>query len=213
MSRIFIERPIFAWVLAIVVMMTGVGALLALPIAQYPDIAPVRVNVRATYPGANAQTLENSVTQVLEQSLSGLDGLLYFSSQSSARGTASITAVFAKGTSPDVAQVQVQNQIQTALSRLPQQVQQQGVRVTKSAADQLMFVVLYDDKKQPPPAAVCIYEAQGIGGKRMALFPTIWRPTSRIRSRASKASATSPCSAHSTRSASGSIRSGWLRSR
>ncbi|MBA3053369.1 MAG: efflux RND transporter permease subunit [Sphingomonadales bacterium] len=145
MSRIFIERPIFAWVLAIVVMMTGVGALLALPIAQYPDIAPVRVNVRATYPGANAQTLENSVTQVLEQSLSGLDGLLYFSSQSSARGTASITAVFAKGTSPDVAQVQVQNQIQTALSRLPQQVQQQGVRVTKSAADQLMFVVLYDD--------------------------------------------------------------------
>ncbi|MES2492057.1 MAG: multidrug efflux RND transporter permease subunit [Pseudomonadota bacterium] len=148
MSRIFIDRPIFAWVLAIVVMLSGLGALVALPIAQYPDIAPVQINVRANYPGASAQTLENSVTQVLEQSLSGLDGMLYFSSQSSSRGQASVTVIFAKGTDPDVAQVQVQNQIQSAVSRLPQQVQQQGVRVTKSVSDQLMLVGIYDTTDQ-----------------------------------------------------------------
>ncbi|HEX7819961.1 MAG TPA: efflux RND transporter permease subunit [Sphingobium sp.] len=144
MSRIFIDRPIFAWVLAIVVMIAGVGALFSLPIAQYPDIAPTQINVRATYPGANAQTVENSVTQVLEQSLTGLDGLLYFSSQSSSRGQASISAIFRKGTNPDIAQVQVQNQVQAAISRLPTQVQQQGVRVTKSNSDPLLLVAIYD---------------------------------------------------------------------
>ncbi|MEO6255906.1 MAG: efflux RND transporter permease subunit, partial [Sphingomicrobium sp.] len=130
MSRIFIDRPILAWVLAIIVMLAGVGALRALPIEQYPDIAPVNVNVRANYPGASAETVENSVTQILEQQLTGLDGLLYFTAQSSSRGSANITATFAKGTDPDVAQVQVQNKIQTAISRLPQEVQQQGVSVT-----------------------------------------------------------------------------------
>jgi multidrug efflux pump len=144
MSRIFIDRPIFAWVLAIVVMIAGIGALFALPIAQYPDIAPTQINVRATYPGANAQTVENSVTQVLEQSLTGLDGLLYFSSQSNSRGQASIAAIFRKGTNPDIAQVQVQNQVQAAISRLPTQVQQQGVRVTKSNTDPLLLVAIYD---------------------------------------------------------------------
>ena len=144
MSRIFIERPIFAWVLAIIVMLGGVGALLTLPIQQYPDIAPTNVNIRATYPGAAAETVENSVTQIIEQQLTGLDGLLYFSSQSSSNGTASITATFAKGTDPDIAQVQVQNKIQAAIPRLPQQVQQQGVRVTKSNPDQLLLVVVYD---------------------------------------------------------------------
>ena len=89
MSRIFIDRPIFAWVLAIVVMFGGIGALLSLPIEQYPDIAPTQVNVRANYPGASAETVENSVTQILEQQLTGLDGLLYFSSQSSSRGQGS----------------------------------------------------------------------------------------------------------------------------
>ena len=145
MSRIFIDRPIFAWVLAIIVMMGGVGALFGLPIAQYPDIAPVQVNVRATYPGASAQTLETSVTQVLEQSLSGLDGMLYFSSSSTSRGQATLTIVFAKGTNPDTAQVQVQNQVSSVLSRLPAQVQQQGVRVTKSNTDQLLTLALYDE--------------------------------------------------------------------
>ncbi|MFC3174300.1 efflux RND transporter permease subunit [Novosphingobium bradum] len=144
MSRIFIDRPIFAWVLAIVVMMAGLGAVLSLPVSQYPDIAPVQVNVRASYPGASAQTLETSITQPLEQALTGLDGLLYFSSQSSSRGLVTITAIFAKGTNPDTAQVQVQNKVATALSRLPQQVQQQGVRVTKSAADQLLLLSVYD---------------------------------------------------------------------
>ena len=107
MSRIFIDRPIFAWVLAIVVMLAGFGALRALPIEQYPDIAPVQVNIRASYPGASAEAVENSVTQILEQQLTGIDGLLYFSSQSSSRGQASITALFDKGTDPDIAQVQV----------------------------------------------------------------------------------------------------------
>ena len=110
MSRLFINRPIFAWVLAIIVMLGGVGALFALPIEQYPDIAPAQVNIRASYPGASAEAIENSVTQVLEQQLTGIDGLLYFSSQSSARGQANITAIFAKGTDPDIAQVQVQEQ-------------------------------------------------------------------------------------------------------
>lgn len=145
MSRIFIERPIFAWVLAIIVMLGGLGALFALPIEQYPDIAPTNVNIRANYPGASAETVENSVTQIIEQQLTGLDGLLYFSSQSSSSGAASLTATFAKGTDPDIAQVQVQNKVQAAISRLPQQVQQQGVRVTKSNPDQLLLVVVYDE--------------------------------------------------------------------
>ncbi|WP_226636965.1 efflux RND transporter permease subunit [Novosphingobium profundi] len=144
MSRIFIDRPIFAWVLAIVVMLAGLGALMFLPNEQYPDIAPTQVNISATYTGASAETIENSVTQVIEQNLTGIDGLLYFSSQSSNRGRASISAIFAKGTDPDIAQVQVQNKVQSALSRLPQAVQAQGVRVTKSNPDQLMVVSVYD---------------------------------------------------------------------
>ena len=135
---------LLAWVLAIVVMLGGLGALFSLPIEQYPDIAPTQVNIRASYPGASAETIENSVTQVLEQQLTGIDGLLYFSSQSSSRGQATITAIFAKGTDPDIAQVQVQNKIASAISRLPQQVQSQGVRVTKSNSDSLLLVGVYD---------------------------------------------------------------------
>lgn len=145
MSRIFIDRPIFAWVLAIIVMLVGIGSLTALPIEQYPDIAPTTVNVRASYPGASAETVENSVTQILEQQLTGIDGLLYFSSDSSSRGQSNITATFVKGTDPDIAQVQVQNKIQAALSRLPADVQQQGVRVTKSNSDTLLLVAVYDE--------------------------------------------------------------------
>jgi multidrug efflux pump len=144
MSRIFIDRPIFAWVLAIIVMLAGLGALAFLPNEQYPDIAPTQVNIRATYNGASAETIENSVTQVIEQQLTGIDGLLYFNSQSSNRGQATISAVFAKGTDPDIAQVQVQNKVQSALSRLPQAVQNQGVTVTKSNPDQLLLVAVYD---------------------------------------------------------------------
>lgn len=145
MSRIFIDRPIFAWVIAIIVMLAGVGAIMALPIAQYPDVAPPQVNVRASYPGASAETVQNSVTQVIEQQLTGIDGLIYFSSSSTSRGQVNISATFEKGTDPDIAQVQVQNQVQQALSRLPQQVQQQGLRVTKSNPDFLMIVGVYDE--------------------------------------------------------------------
>ena len=149
MSRIFIDRPIFAWVLAIIVMLMGLAAIFSLPIAQYPDIAPPQVNIRATYPGASAETVQNSVTQVIEQQLSGIDGLLYFSSSSTSRGQVTISATFEKGTNPDIAQVQVQNKVQQALSRLPSQVQQQGLTVTKSNPDFLMIVGVYDstDKK------------------------------------------------------------------
>jgi multidrug efflux pump len=143
-SRIFIDRPIFAWVVAIIIMLVGVGSITQLPIAQYPDIAPPQVNINATYPGASADTLQNSVTQVLEQQLTGLDGMLYFSSSSSSSGSVTINAVFDKSVDPDIAQVQVQNAIQAGISRLPQQVQQQGVRVTKSNPDLLMIIGVYD---------------------------------------------------------------------
>ena len=144
MSRIFIERPIFAWVLAIIISLGGIGAIFALPIAQYPDVAPTQINVRATYPGASAETLESSVTQVIEETLTGLDGLLYFSSSSSSRGQVTITAIFDKSIDPDIAQVQVQNKVQQAIARLPQQVQQQGITVTKGSPDFLMIVGVYD---------------------------------------------------------------------
>jgi multidrug efflux pump len=145
LSRIFIDRPIFAWVIAIIIMLGGAGAILGLPIAQYPDVAPPQVTIRATYPGANAQTIQNSVTQVVEQSLTGIDGLLYFQSSSSSRGQVTITATFDKGVNPDIAQVQVQNQVQQSLARLPQQVQQQGLVVRKSNPDFLMIVGVYDE--------------------------------------------------------------------
>ena len=143
-SRIFIERPIFAWVIAIVIMLGGIGAVFSLPLEQYPDIAPPSINIRATYPGASADTLEASVTQVIEQQLTGLDGLIYFTSSSGSSGSVGITATFAKGTNADIAQVQVQNKVQQALPRLPAQVQQQGLIVTKSGADFLLIVAVYD---------------------------------------------------------------------
>ncbi len=144
MSRIFIDRPIFAWVIAIIIMLVGIGAIVSLPVAQYPDVAPTQINIRASYPGASAATLESSVTQILEQQLTGIDGMLYFQSSSSARGSVSISVILQKGVDPDIAQVQVQNAIQAAISRLPQQVQQQGVRVTKGAPDLLMIVAIFD---------------------------------------------------------------------
>jgi multidrug efflux pump len=162
LSRIFIERPIFAWVIAIVIMLGGLGAIFSLPIEQYPDIAPPQVNIRANYPGASAETIENSVTQIIEQQLVGIDGLLYFDSSSSSRGSVSISAVFAKGTDPDVAQVQVQNQVSQAISRLPQQVQQRGVRVTKSNPDFLLIVSVYDATDQRTNQDVSDYLASNI---------------------------------------------------
>jgi multidrug efflux pump len=144
MSGIFIDRPIFAWVIAIIIMLLGIGSTTMLPMAQYPDVAPTQVNIRATYPGASAQTVQNSVTQIIEQQLTGIDGMLYFQSSSTSQGQVTVSATFAKGTNPDVAQMQVQNRVQAALSRLPQQVQQQGIRVTKSNPDALLIVAVYD---------------------------------------------------------------------
>jgi multidrug efflux pump len=143
MSRFFIDRPVFAWVIAIVIMLAGALAVNTLPIEQYPEIAPPSINIRATYPGASAQTLENSVTQVIEQQLTGLDNLLYFSSSSDSAGNATITVTFAPGTNADIAQVQVQNKLQQATPLLPQEVTQLGVTVTKSRTNFLMVVALY----------------------------------------------------------------------
>ena len=138
MSRFFIDRPIFAWVLAILVMLIGVISVVNLPIEQYPRIAPPTVSVSATYPGANAQTVENSVVQVIEQRMKGLDGLMYMSSSSSSNGGASVTLTFENGTDPDTAQVQVQNKLQAAMSSLPESVQRQGVNVNKSSSSFMM---------------------------------------------------------------------------
>ena len=138
MSRFFIDRPIFAWVLAIVVMLAGALCIRTLPLEQYPDIAPPKVTVSATYPGASAKTIEDSVTQVIEQQMKGLDGLLSMQSTSSSAGTASISLSFESGTDPDVAQMQVQNKLQQAQTRLPTVVQNQGITVTKTGTDFLM---------------------------------------------------------------------------
>ena len=157
LSKIFIDRPIFAWVIAIVIMLAGIGGIVALPVAQYPDIAPPSVNIRATYPGASAETLESSVTSVIEQQLTGIDGLIYFSATSNAAGQVTVTVTFDKGTNPDIAQVQVQNKVQQALSRLPQQVQAQGLIVTKSNPDFLMVVAVYDESDRKTSGDVADY--------------------------------------------------------
>jgi multidrug efflux pump len=140
MSRFFIDHPVFAWVLAIVMMLAGAVAVMTLPVAQYPSIAPPAVSMTVTYPGASAETVQSTVVQPIEQQLSGLDHLLYFSSQSDKAGTVQITLNFAQGTNPDVAQVQVQNKLQLAMPRLPLVVQQQGVTVAKSTKNFLMVV-------------------------------------------------------------------------
>ena len=128
MAKFFIDRPIFAWVIAIILMLAGIASVFTLPIAQYPTIAPPAVQISASYPGASAKTVENTVTQVIEQQMSGLDHLLYLSSTSDDSGTATITLTFAAGTNPDIAQVQVQNKLQLATPLLPQAVQQLGTK-------------------------------------------------------------------------------------
>jgi multidrug efflux pump len=144
LSKFFIDRPIFAWVIAIIVMLAGGLAIRTLPIAQYPDIALPAVTITASYPGADADTVQKSVTQVIEQQLKAIDGLLYFSASSSANGQVSINASFKAGTNPDIAQVQVQNKVQSAVALLPQVVQQQGVVVAKSRTNFLVAVAVYD---------------------------------------------------------------------
>ena len=144
MSRFFIDRPIFAWVIAIIIMLAGVLAIYQLPIEQYPDIAPPQISVNARYPGASAATVEESVTQVIEQSMQGLDGLVYLSSNSE-QGGGSVSLTFEAGTDADIAQVQVQNKLQQALRRLPQPVQAQGVNVVKQQTGFLQLISFYSE--------------------------------------------------------------------
>ncbi|EZP53483.1 efflux RND transporter permease subunit [Sphingomonas sp. RIT328] len=143
MARYFIDRPIFAWVIAIILMLAGVIAIRSLPIAQFPAIAPSAVSITATYPGADATTLENTTTQIIEQQMKGIDNLRYFSSSSSSAGTVTVTLTFEQGADPDIAQVQVQNKLQAATPLLPQEVQRQGLIVAKATQNFLMFVGLY----------------------------------------------------------------------
>ncbi|QIO08307.1 multidrug efflux RND transporter permease subunit [Acinetobacter lanii] len=145
LSKFFIERPIFAGVLAIFVMAIGLFSVLNLPIERYPDIAPPRIAISTSYSGADAETVEESVTQVLEQQIKGLDHLLYFSSSSDSNGRSRINISFENGTDPDTAQVQVQNSINSVLNRLPEDVQRQGVNVLKSLGDTHMVIGLYDE--------------------------------------------------------------------
>ncbi len=142
MAKFFIDRPIFAWVIAIIIMLAGTLSLLNLPVQQYPSIAPPQIRISANYPGASAQTIEDSVTQVIEQSMTGLDGLLYMSSQSNSSGNVSISLTFAPGVSADIAQVQVQNNLSLAEALLPIEVQQMGISVTKASSSFLMIVGL-----------------------------------------------------------------------
>ncbi|WP_369937847.1 efflux RND transporter permease subunit [Xanthomonas tesorieronis] len=169
LARFFIARPIFAWVLAICIMAAGAIAVFTLPVEQYPDIAPPGVNVTATYNGASAQTVEDSVTQVIEQQIKGIDHLLYFSSTSSSSGQARISITFDQAANPDIAQVQVQNAVNQALNRLPQEVQQQGVTVSKSQGDSLMAVALYDSTDRMDNVDISDY-----------LISTLQDPISRI---------------------------------
>ncbi len=140
MANFFIDRPIFAWVLAILVMLGGALAISRLPVAQYPTIAPPTVTISASYPGASADTVESAVTQVIEQAMQGLDGLTYMSATSDSNGNASLTLTFSNSTNADIAQVQVQNKLQVATATLPNVVQQLGVRVTKASSSFLMVV-------------------------------------------------------------------------
>lgn len=138
MARFFIDRPIFAWVVAIVIMLAGVISILSLPIAQYPSIAPPSISISGSYPGASAKTVEDAVTQVIEQKMKGIDGLRYMASSSDATGGISITLTFTSGTNPDIAQVQVQNKLQLATPLLPTAVTQQGLVVSKATKNFLM---------------------------------------------------------------------------
>ncbi|MEP7261231.1 MAG: efflux RND transporter permease subunit, partial [Usitatibacter sp.] len=140
MARFFIDRPIFAWVIAILIMVAGAISITQLPISRYPTIAPPTVSVGATYPGASAKVVEDSITQIIEQNMTGLDGLIYMSSTSASNGSAQVTLTFQSGTNPDIAQVQVQNKLQAALPLLPQIVQTQGVRVNKANPGFLMVL-------------------------------------------------------------------------
>ena len=162
MAKFFIDRPIFAWVLAIILMIAGALAILQLPVAQYPTIAPPAVAISATYPGADAQTVQDTVTQVIEQNMNGIDNLMYMSSTSDSAGSVTVTLTFKSGTDPDIAQVQVQNKLQLAMPLLPQEVQQQGIGVEKSSSSFLMVVGFTSENKSLNQDDISDYVASNI---------------------------------------------------
>ena len=162
MANFFIQRPIFAWVLAIILMMAGGLAILKLPVAQYPTIAPPAVAISATYPGADAQTVQDTVTQVIEQNMNGIDNLMYMSSTSDSAGSVTITLTFQSGTDPDIAQVQVQNKLQLAMPLLPQEVQQQGIGVEKSSSSFLLVAGFVSDNKNLSQDDISDYVASNV---------------------------------------------------
>src|SRR5512136_3021293 len=145
LSRFFLDRPVFAWVIAIIIMLAGVLAIYNLPISQYPPIAPPSIYIRTMYPGASAETVENSVTQIIEQKMTGLDNMLYISAQSDSSGGSRIELTFAPGTDPDLAWSKVQNKLQLAMASLPDVVQRSGVRVAKSTRNYLIIVGLISE--------------------------------------------------------------------
>ncbi|EBH9763758.1 efflux RND transporter permease subunit [Salmonella enterica subsp. enterica serovar 4,[5],12:i:-] len=162
MANFFIRRPIFAWVMAIILMMAGALAIMQLPVAQYPTIAPPAVSISATYPGADAQTVQDTVTQVIEQNMNGIDNLMYMSSTSDSAGSVTITLTFQSGTDPDIAQVQVQNKLQLATPLLPQEVQQQGISVEKSSSSFLMVAGFVSDNPNTTQDDISDYVASNI---------------------------------------------------
>ena len=162
MAKFFIDRPIFAWVLAIILMIAGALAILQLPVAQYPTIAPPAIAISATYPGADAQTVQDTVTQVIEQNMNGIDNLMYMSSTSDSAGGVTVTLTFKSGTDPDIAQVQVQNKLQLAMPLLPQEVQQQGISVEKSSSSFLMVVGFTSENKSLGQDDISDYVASNI---------------------------------------------------
>lgn len=177
MARFFIDRPVFAWVISILIMGIGLLSIATLPVAQYPQIAPPSVSIRATYPGASAETVANTVTQVIEQQMTGLDGMRYMSSSSTSSGSASITITFETGIDPDIAQVQVQNKLAQATALLPEAVQRQGVTVQKSSAGFLMVIGLISEDGRLDQADLADYlntnlvdafsRIEGVGGTQI----------------------------------------------
>ena len=162
MAKFFIDRPVFAWVVSILIMLMGALAITKLPVAQYPSIAPPSVSITATYAGASAEILQDTVTAVIEQQMNGIDGLLYISSTSDSSGQSIITLYFEPGTDPDIAQVQVQNKLQLATPSLPQAVQQQGIVVAKATRNYLMFFTLSSTNGTMDEFAVGNYIAQHV---------------------------------------------------
>ncbi|NIH11399.1 MAG: efflux RND transporter permease subunit [Serratia symbiotica] len=162
MAKFFIDRPIFAWVIAIIIMLAGVLAIMKLPIAQYPTIAPPAVNISANYPGADAKTVQDTVTQIIEQNMNGIDNLMYMSSTSDSSGSVTITLTFDSGTDPDIAQVQVQNKLSLATPLLPQKVQQRGLKVEKSSSSFLMVAGFVSDDPNMTQNDIADYVASNI---------------------------------------------------